>query len=758
MNIQIIKNDGIKEDLNIDKIYSHLQYACEGLNVSQVDIIKNAKLKFFNNMRSSSIQDSLIQSAQEMISEETPDYELVAGRLLNQKIRKELYNQYEPLDFKSQVKKRIKEGHYTKDLNTYTDEELDYLGSKIDYELDNQLSYSALKQFYEKYLLKDKSKTIELPQEVFMLIPMSMFYKSKDLNLIIQGYKLLSQKKISLPTPIMNGARTTYKQFISCNLINAGDSTNSLSKAAEMVMKCTSNKSGIGLNASFIRGLGARIGNPERVKHTGILPIIKTYEAATASLCQVSRGGSCNLTIPFYHYEVELFSQLSDNKGTVETRARHTDQTIIISKWFMKKALQKEDIYLFHMNEVPKLYDLLGYEKEFDEQYNKYVRTVPSRHKKIVNAWDLLSLFIYERSITGRLYFTFADNFCKGTFKENLYQTNLCCEIAVPSHSLDGFNHITQKHNDTEPEIGVCILGNINLGYIKDTEIPEAANFLVRFLDTMIEENTYDSEYIKYAAKNRRTLGIGISNLFGYLAKNKLFYNTEEAREKLHEITELFNYHLHKTSIQLAKENTEFGFDNEITISGRCKLFEDTIYSDFKFPFERFQNTKFTNFILKQDWDALRKELQRYGIRNSSLMAVPPAGTSAEVSNSTNGVEPPRGLVTVKTDKNSSFKKLVPFYKTSKNYYTTAWSEEFNNLDYYKLISVIQKFVDQSISLNQYTDTTKTKKVKIQTLIEELIECFNLGIKTLYYQNFRSTDDIDGLQEQVGCESGGCSV
>lgn len=758
MDIQIIKNDGTKEQLNIDKIYSHLQYACEGLNVSQVDIIKNAKLKFFNNMKSSSIQDSLIQSAQEMISEETPDYELCAGRLLNQKIRKELYNQYEPLDFKTQVKKRIREGHYSKDLEVYSDEDLDFLESKIDYELDNQLSYSALKQFYDKYLIKNKNKTIELPQEVLMLIPMSMFYKTKDLKLITLGYKLLSQRKISLPTPIMNGARTVYKQFISCNLINAGDSTDSLAKAAEMVMKCTSNKSGIGLNISFIRGLGARIGNPERVKHTGILPLIKTYESATASLTQLARGGSSNLTAPFYHYEIELFSQLSDNKGTVETRARHTDQTIILNRWFMKKALAKEDIYLFHMNEVPGLYNLLGEEEKFNEQYERYAKSVPNRHKKKVNAWDLLGLFIYERSITGRLYFTFADNFIKNSFKENLYQTNLCCEISVPSHSLDGFNHITQKHNDTVPEIGVCILGNINLGYIKNEEIPEAANFLVRFLDTMIEENDYNSEYIEYAAKNRRTLGIGISNLFGYLAKNKLFYNTQEAREKIHEIMELFSYHLHKVSIQIAKENTAFGHDGEVVVSGRCKLFGDTVYSEALFPFERFVNTKYTNFKLKQDWESLRRELQRYGIRNSSLMAVPPAGTSAEISNSTNGVEPPRGLVTIKTDKNSSFKKLVPFFKTSKHYYTTSWGLEFNNLDYFKLISVIQKFVDQSISLNQYTDTTKTRKVKIQEIIEELIECFNLGIKTLYYQNFRTTDDIDGLSEQVGCESGGCSV
>lgn len=425
--IHIIKNDGTKELLNIDKIHKHLSEACKDLNVSQIDIVKGARLKFFDGMKSASIQDSLIQSAQDLISEEYPDYEIAAGRLLNQKIRKEVYNQYEPKKFADCVKSRVVSGLYAEDLLDFTYEELEYLGSKIKYELDEQLSYSSLHQMYSKYTLKQNGKAIETTQEVFMLIPMAIFHKSKDLKLIVDGYQLLSQRKIALPTPIMNGARTSYKKFISCNLINAGDSAVSLGKAIEAIMRCTANKSGLGLNLSFIRGLGARIGNPERVKHTGILPIIKAFEAATSSLTQQSRGGASTLTIPFYHYEVELFSQLSDSKGTVETRARHTDQNIIINKWFLKKALAKEDIYLFHINEVPELYDALGDEAKFDTLYKKYAKSVPAKHKKKVNAFGLLDLFLYERMLSGRLYFSFADNAYKGSFKENLYASNLCC-------------------------------------------------------------------------------------------------------------------------------------------------------------------------------------------------------------------------------------------------------------------------------------------------------------------------------------------
>lgn len=330
----------------------------------------------------------------------------------------------------------------------------------------------------------------------------------------------------------------------------------------------------------------------------------------------------------------------------------------------------------------------------------------------------------------------------------NFFANGLCahnCEILQPSHSLDGFNHITQKHNDVAPEIGVCILGSVNAGYAKIDDIPKASNFLVRFLDAMIDESDYGMQEIEYAAVNRRGLGIGISNLFGALAKSKLFYNTAEAREFVNDFMESLSWNLHKTSIELASER------------GACNLFSDTVYSDMQFPHERFENPEFKP---KLDWEYLRNGLQNFGIRNSSLMAIAPAGNSAEVSNSTNGIEPPRELVTIKTDKSYTFKKLVPYYKSGKNYYTTAWSPEFNNTDYLKLVSCIQHWTDQAISLNLYTNTlggnSGNSKVAIGELIELLVDSFNLGIKTWYYQNFRTTENDE--EPQIGCESGGCSV
>ena len=744
--INVIKTNGQKELFNADKIHKHIKDACEGLvGVIETEIITNAHIKIQNNIKSSELQDTLIKSAVELTSEEVPDYDIVAGRLLNQKLRKIVYGQYEPLPFKKVVRDRVNKQYYDSVYITdYTDEELDFYGSYIKYELDNELPYISMSQWYNEYLIKGPKGPIEVPQEVNMLIPMAIFSKEPNRKqLILSGYKLLSQRKISLPTPMMNGIRTIFKKFISCNLIDAGDSTKSLSKTADRILQCTASKSGIGINGSHIRGLGADIGNPPRVKHTGILPILKCFEASTSALTQVGRGGSANVYMPFYHYEIELFCQLGDSKGTIETRTRHLDQSIILNNWFLKKALNREDIYLFHPNAVPKLYNRLGIEDEFDEWYQKYAKIVPAKDKKKVNAWEILTLFLFERSITGRVYFTFADNLYKfRAFKTPIYTSNLCCEIILPHTPLDG--------SEGTPEIAACILSNMNLGYAEMEDIPEIANFLIRFLDNLIDYGDYDIKEVEYASKNRRALGIGISNLFGALAKNKLFYNTEDGRKYCHEIMESFYYHLLKASNELAKER------------GRCELFNDTVYSEGKFVFDRFPKNKWTNFELKQDWESLRESIKEYGLRNSTVCAIPPAGNSSVVSNSTAGVEPPRELMGVKTDTNNTFKKLVPWFRTRKNYYTTAWGDDFDNTEYFRLIANLSKFTDQSISLNQYSNALKNRnnQIELKDVLKEIITLTKLGTKTLYYQNFLSDNNKDGLNldEKPKCGSGGCEV
>lgn len=450
---------------------------------------------------------------------------------------------------------------------------------------------------------------------------------------------------------------------------------------------------------------------------------------------------SSNANYPWFHYEIELICQLGNAKGTEDTRVRHMDHTIIFNKFFLERALNHQDITLFHMNVVPDLFESLGDYDKFKELYEKYEKSVPKKNKKVINAYDLLELFISERFLQGRVYCTFADNIDRGPWKQHDYIVNLCVEILLKQTPLDS----------ELPEIAVCILAGINHGNVSDDRIPIIAEILVRFLDNMIDYMDYSDKEIEYSAKKRRTLGIGDSDIFHFLAKNKKFYNTVDGRDLLHERIELTSYSLYNASIELAKEK------------GPCELFNDTKYADGWLPIDTYCKNvdSLLSTNLKLDWELLREKLIKYGIRNSTLKATPPFGNSAKVSNSTSGAEPPRFLATTKEDKNFKITQLVPEYTKLKNYYTTAWGEDFNNIDYFKFISIIQKFTDQSISTNQYTNLMRYNgKVPLDVLIEEFLVAYKYGLKSLYYENFRSDDDADGveLEENKGCASGGCIV
>lgn len=743
--INIIKTNGDIEPYNAEKINEKVAYACEGLSgVSVSDVVMNASIRISNNTKSLDIQKALIQSANELVSEETPNYEIVAGRLLNQKLRKEVYNSYEPTkSFYEYIVERVKKGYYDKILlDKYTKEELDFYGSKIKYKQDETLSYISVNQFYTKYLIKNKQgKVIETPQESYMVLNLCVFAEHPERKkYILNGYKFLSEKMVSLPTPIMNGLRTNYKKFISCNVIDLGDSVESLSIALDRFLRMTASKAGIGFNSSRIRGIDADIGG--RMKHTGVLPLLKAYESATTALSQIGRQGGSNNNNVWYHYEIELIAQLKDTRGTAETRTRHTDQTIILNNYFLKKALNKEDVYLFHPNQVPGLYEVLGNEEEFAKLYEKYSEEIPKKDKKKVNAYQLLDLILFERSFTGRVYLVFADNIYKSSWKNPVYNVNLCVEVVVPSTPLDG--------SLGTPEIGSCILGAINHGYVKDDDIEAICDYLVNFLDYMIDYSDYSIPEVEYSAKKRRTLGIGHSDIFHYLAKNKKFYNTSEGRELIHNRIEKCYYYLLKASNELAKTR------------GKCELYDDTKYSQGYLTFDEYKDHKETNFKLLMDWKSLRESIKEFGLRNSTLSSTMPCGNSANVSGSTSGIEPPRELSSIKGDKNTKIMKLVPEYARFKNYYTTAWGDDFNNIDYFKFIGIIQKFTDQSISTNQYTNVLKYKDniVPLSEIIKEILTANKYGLKTLYYQNFLSIENKDGIsdEKQEGCGSGGCVV
>lgn len=817
MSKYIIKNDGRKEAFEPEKIHEHTLMAADGLNgVSASAIEMSANMQIENGTKSSDIQDVLIKAAADLTSEESPNYVFASARLLNQKIRKSVYGQYNPLPFYDCVVDRVNKGIYDKYiLDNYTEEEIKYFGSKIKYSKDDNFAYAGLKQLESKYLIKRKGKLVESPQEVNMLINMYCFAKyEKELRKkwVLEGYKVLSNFEASLPTPVMIGLRTAFRRFISCNIIDGGDSTESLAKTAEAIMRLTASRSGLGLYAGWIRGLGADIANG-RVTHTGITPILKGYEKNTKAFTQEARNGSTTVYYPFFHREIETILVLGNNKGTEETRVRHMDHAIVYNQLLLDRYVNDEDITVFYMNDVPGLVYAMGDNEEFKRLYKYYEDNVPKKNQKKIKAKDIVENYLSERFLQGRVYDFAADNVnSQGMWKLPIISSNLCAEITTVIKEIEGVsikrnikikkenvesyyetrsklfkvvNQNDKKHfiaklrNLTEfnerkeeskdesyhytydyfnidnsinlSEVGVCILAGINLGQVAEGRLPIVSEYLVRFLEELIDYMDYAIPEVEKAAHMRRTIGIGFSDVFHLLAKEKTFYNTVEGRNLLHKQIEESTYHMYRTSIQLAKEK------------GPCILYRDTKYADGLFPIDTYKKTvdELVTEELHMPWEELRVELKKYGIRHSTLTANAPYGNSAEVSGSTSGLEPPRKLLSTKEDKKRYIKKLVPDFAKYKHYYTTAWGDDFNNIDYFKFVAIAQKFIDQSISLNQYTNLLKypDQKVPMSVLLAEFFTRYRYGLKTTYYQNFRTTNDKDGNdEEQVGCGSGGCVV
>ena len=772
--INVIKRDGTSAPLDLKMIHDMVEWACNGYqNVSVSDIEINSKIQFYDGITTSEIQKIMIKSAADLISEENPDYQFVAARLLLSDLYKKVFKQDKPIPFEFFVRNNVFRGVYDKSiLEAYNQSELVYFGKKLKHERDNLFTYAGLRQMVDKYLLQDRNtfELYETPQEAFMLIAMFMFknYKGqKRKKYVLDLYEAVSTFKISLPTPIMSGVRTPLRQFSSCCLIDVGDSLESILQSNTAVGYYIASRAGIGLNFGRIRGLGANIRNGE-VIHTGLVPFLKMYEATTKGFTQNAiRGGSSTSTLPFFHWEAETFIQLKNNKGNDENRVRRMDYSIAVNKLFRERVRKNEDITLFSSEEVRDLYDAFygsDYEK-FKMLYEMYEANDRIRKKRI-NARQFYLDMLKERYETGRIYILNADRVNEhSSFKDHIYMSNLCQEITLPTAPINDVNK-------TDGEIAMCILSNINLGKIESIEeLDKLTELLVRFLDELIDYQEYPVIAAEKSTKARRSLGIGVSDVFHFLAKNNLHYDTDEGRKTMHRYMERFQYGLIKASNMLAKEK------------GACELFNRTKYADGIMPIDTYAEAvdEIVENDLIMDWDSLRKEVKKYGLRNSALSAIPPAASSSVVSNSTPGVDPVRKLLIAKMSKYGALKQLVPGFGQYEENYTLAWN--IDNEEYLKFIAIFQKFIDQSISTNQYYDISKYKnnKVPVKDLIRHDSIAYKYGLKTLYYMNINDNSgnelakmkttteeqaipafnfaklELD-IDDYDSCEGGGCSV
>jgi len=724
----IVKRDGTKEHLNIDKIHKVVEHACEGLaGVSSSQIEMNANIQFYDGMTTGEIQEVLVRSANDLISLDVPNYQFAAARLLSYGVNKMVFGEYNAITLQQNIDRNIERGVYDAEiLEKYTAEEIATLDGYIRHKRDENFTYAGLRQVVDKYLVQDRSsgEIFETPQFMYMMIAATLFanYPAETrMHYVRRYYDATSLFKVNIPTPVMAGVRTPVRQFASCVLVDSDDTLDSIFASDMSIGRYTAQRAGIGINAGRIRGVNSKIRGGE-VAHTGIVPFLKKFESTVRCCTQNGvRGGSATVHFPFWHQEIEDILVLKNNKGTEDNRVRKLDYSIQLNKTMYERLLSGGNITLFSPHDVPGLYDAyFGDPAVFQELYEKYERAT-SIKKKTVPAMELFSALIKERAETGRMYIMNVDHAnTHSSFKDTVYMSNLCQEITLPTKPL---NHI----DDEEGEIALCILSAINVGLIKNIDdLEDLCDLAVRALEEIIDYQRYPILAAEKSTKARRSLGVGYIGLAHYLAKNHVQYNNPEAWKLVHDLTEAFQYYLLKASNNLAKER------------GACEYFNRTKYSDGILPIDTYKKDVDTIVAneLNYDWDSLRSDIKEHGLRHSTLSAQMPSESSSVVSNATNGIEPPRGYLSVKKSKKGPLKQIVPQYQSLKQHYTLLWDMPSNE-GYINVVAVMQKFFDQGISGNWSYNPTHfpDNEVPMSKMINDLLTTYKMGWKTSYYQN-----------------------
>jgi len=743
MNLNVTKRDGTTQVFDLEKVHKVLEWACEditGVSISEIEL--KANIQLYDKIPAYDIHELLIKSAAELISEHTPNYQFVAARLISYKLRKEVYGDYKPWPLRQLIIENVSRGVYDGGImENYLPEEIDELDAYIKHDRDDTFTYAGMEQFRGKYLVQDRrtKEHYETPQMLYMMVAATLFInypKETRMKYVKDYYDAISQFYISLPTPIMAGVRTPTRQFSSCVLIESGDSLDSINATATSIVKYISKKAGIGIGVGSIRAEGAKVGDGS-VVHTGLIPFLKYFQSAVKSCSQGGvRGGAATVYLPLWHYEFEDLIVLKNNKGTEENRVRHMDYAFQLNKLMYERLITGGNITFFDPNDVPGLYESFFDDQEkFKELYEKYERAYSIR-KKTLPAMEVFSTLLQERKDTGRIYIMNVDHANDhGSFDPKvapIRMSNLCCEIDLPTTPLEAYD-------DHTGEISLCTLSAINWGLINETpEFEKYCDLAVRALDELLDYQDYPIAAAENGTKNRRPLGIGIINLAYFLAKRGLKYD-ESAFEIVDEYAEAWSYYLIKASADLAKEK------------GEIPLKKHTKYARGEFPNDTYKSA-IDNLIehkVRLPWEDLRKKVLETGTRNSTLMALMPAETSAQISNSTNGIEPPRALVSYKQSKDGVMAQVVPGYHHLKNKYDLLWEQESPD-GYLKICAILQKYVDQGISVNTSYNPEfyEDNKIPMSTMITDLVTAYKYGLKQLYYFN-----TYDGAGEMTDNET-----
>lgn len=746
-SISVIKRNGEREEFNIDKINKIVLWAVEEIeDVETSEIIKHFEFNYTSDgITTKQIHDSLIDTCLDLITVDTPNYQYVAGRLLNYSLRKAVWGGANAPRLLDLVKQNIKNGYYDKSiLEKYSTRDINKINEFIKHDRDLTFTHAGIRQMMDKYLAQNRQtkEIVESPQFVYALVSMTLFADEKKnrLEWVKKGYDYFSEFKINLATPVLAGARTPLKSYASCALFSVDDTLDSICAHDYLFKKASAARYGLGFDISRLRPLNAKIRHGD-VLHTGLVPYLKSFESGIKSCHQNGiRGSSGTVFISWWHYQVEDVIVLKDNTLPDELAVRFLDYCLCFSRLFRNRIKNNENITLFNPHETPELVERFGL-PDWDELYLKREED-PAISKKVIPARQLAALYAKQRLATGRVYALDVDNVNEQSpYIEHVVQSNLCLEVLQP-------NIASQKWNDENALIGVCILSAVNALNVKDNEFESVCEVVVRMLDNLIDYQDYFDIAAEKFAKKYRSLGIGALNFAAYLADNKVLYTDKAAPNFAAKFAEKLSFYTIKASIGLAKER------------GKFEYFDKTKWKDASLPIDRYSKAvdEFVTEPLNLDWESVRQDLKKYGIRHSTLTSYMPVESSSAISGSTSALEPIRDFIISKTSKAGKLIAVAPKLKENKYYYTLAFDME-NNDSLGKVYAAVNKFTCMSLSANTYINVGhyENKQVPLSVIIRDTLNFFDWGGKTQYYNN---TEDNSGgnYEEKETCSIGGCAL
>lgn len=763
MDILIKKRNGKYENLCVEKTKKMVALACEGLDgCDPMELEMDSKIQFKNGMSTKEIQQVLIRSAIEkvIVNDESENggglnrmnskWQYVAARLFLFDLYKEAkisrnYKTFGYGDFNELVEMLVERGIYTEDFVTkYSKAQRKELADYIDPDRDFLFNYEGVKLLADRYLVQGMDgEVLELPQERFMAIAMHLASVEEDkVHYAKAFYDLLSKLKMTVATPTLANAGTTFNQLSSCFISTVSDNLWSIYDVNSKFSKVSKHGGALGIYLGKVRSLGSDIRGFSNASG-GVIPWVRLYNDTAVAVDQLGRRkGGASITLDIWHKDLYEFIDLRTNNGDDRRKAHDIFPAISIPDIFMERLINRQDFSLFDPHEVEKLmgfsledyYDKDEKHKEFSERY-KLCENDSRLEKITVPALDIMKKIMKSAVETGTPFIFFRDTVNRANPNSHagmIYGSNLCHEIAQNMSETKFVSEEIVSENGkskivTTVESGdmvTCNLNSINLGNVAFDELKENVPLQIRMLDNVITLNMFPVSDAEVTSLKYRAIGLGVSGYHHYLAKNAIAWENEKHIEEADRLFEEIAYNAIKASMELAREK------------GAYAEFEGSKWQTGEYFDERG--------YVSERWQELKKDVMKYGLRNGYLMAVAPTGSTSNIAGTTAGIDPIFKKFFVEEKKGSFTPKTAPelndetfWYYKEAHYINQLWS--------IKACAARQRHIDQAQSFNLYI----TPDVKAKDILDLYVESFKSGIKTIYYVRNRSLE----MDECTSCSS-----